>query len=98
MKDKYEVGDVVEVCALDLMLYSGSGDLSSEGLLPVRIFGKVLIADKEKICIAMAETMEWGHGESNFDERMYIPIGCVLEVNVLKQKGRKNGKANHSNK
>lgn len=97
-KFKAKVGDIVSVHALDLLFYEGYGNISEEGLMPVYVFGRLILMDNEKICVAMAENAVAAHGDSNFDQRMYIPIGCVLDVNVLKQKGRKNGKANHSNK
>ena len=81
---KCKVGDVVRVNALDLMKYSG--ECISCDLLPVYVYGKVDDITKDTIVIRMAEDCD---GESsNFDERMVLPIGCVLETLVL-IKGKK---------
>jgi len=76
--------NVVMVEALDLTTFDGEA-ATNEDLLPVVVYGRVISVDKIKVCIATMESADGEHGESNFDQRIYIPLGCIVEVTHLRK-------------
>ena len=87
-----KVGDVVRVEAIDLTKRSGT--LTTEEKhnpqMEVDIYGKVLIIQPEYIGLVFCEDVS-GDEDSNFDERLYIPRGCIRDITIFKR--GKNGKA-----
>jgi hypothetical protein len=79
-----KINDIVLVYAFDLIEYKEEL-LPCEDILPVKIYGRVILADKIRIAIATMEADRGGKGDDGFDERIYIPMACVEKITILKR-------------
>lgn len=79
------VNDIVAIHANDLCAWSGKKQ-SDEGVQQVYGYGKIIFIDDKQIGLALLESVE-GEEDSNFDYRIYIPLGCINSIELL-QKGK----------
>ena len=86
-----KVGDVVEIIALDLTKHNGEMDETEiiEPEMDVLIYGEVFVIQKKYIAVMFCKDLA-KHINSNFDERLYIPIGCIKKIIILRRKGGEN--------
>lgn len=80
-----KLNSIVWVEAYDLITFTGETSLD-EDVLPVNIYGKLILADDKKVGVSLMETAI-DEGKCNFDQRIYIPIGCISKITCLKKGG-----------